>query len=201
MFVCIDHYIERCKELSQDDLVFPPYNPIQPEHHIHIYTDGSCEGNPGPAGYGVVMVAHDKAGDLIKQRHVAIGIGSSATNNQAELGGAIKALKLLNANVVNEPTLVYLYSDSEYLVKGMNSHIYSWMKNNWRTSQKKDVKNKELWMELWEASCDLNHRAQFRWVRGHSTSDANHSRYNGIAHELARSAAASQQPVDRIIAA
>ena len=104
---------------------------------VTIYTDGACSGNPGPGGWGAVLIY----GEIEKE---ISGAMNNTTNNIIEITAVIEALKLLKVECD-----VKIYSDSAYVVNSFNQGwIYNWMKNNWRTSNKEPVKNKELWIEL-----------------------------------------------------
>ena len=106
---------------------------------IHIYTDGSCLGNPGPGGYGAVLI--------YKQHRKELSDGfAHTTNNRMELLAPIEAL-----NSLNEPCNVELTTDSQYVKNGINQWIHNWRKNGWRTADKKPVKNADLWKRLDEA--------------------------------------------------
>ena len=133
---------------------------------IYLHTDGACRGNPGPGGWGVVLryKAHEKH---LKggQRHT--------TNNQMELLAAIKGLEALN-----RASKVVLTTDSHYVKNGITKWVYGWQKKNWLTSDKKPVKNKELWQQLLAAS--QQHEVTWAWVKGHSGDF-----YNELADQLA----------------
>jgi len=103
---------------------------------VNIYTDGACRGNPGVGGWGVLI----EYGDVRKEY---FGGELNTTNNQMELKAAIEGLKALK-----EPCNVCLTTDSKYVMQGITSWIDNWKKNNWKNSSKKDVKNKDLWVEL-----------------------------------------------------
>ncbi|AWX15072.1 ribonuclease HI [Mergibacter septicus] len=121
---------------------------------ITIFTDGSCLGNPGAGGIGVLL--------RYKQHQKTISKGYFlTTNNRMELRAAIEAL-----NCLKEPCDVELHSDSQYLKNGITKWIFNWKKNNWRTSQKKPIKNQDLWVALDEAIA--THCVQWYWVKGHS---------------------------------
>jgi ribonuclease HI len=136
---------------------------------VEIYTDGACQGNPGPGGWSAII----KAGSV--QRELSGG-DPDTTNNRMEMMAAIEALKLLDGRCQ-----VVLTTDSEYFQKGMTQWIQTWKKNGWRTSDKEPVKNKDLWLEL----DDLNqkHEIKWEWVRGH-----NGHAENERCDELARNA-------------
>lgn len=128
--------------------------------NITIYTDGGCSGNPGPGAWAAIL-SH-------KEHKKTIGGGElNTTNNRMELLAAIKALQ----NLKKEGLTITLYSDSEYLIKGMTGRLSKWKNNNWKTSNKKPVKNKDLWLLLDNLS--LNHNITWLWVKGHSTNISN----------------------------
>jgi ribonuclease HI len=136
---------------------------------VEIFTDGACEGNPGPGGWGAIV----KVGSV--QRELSGG-EPDTTNNRMEMIGAIEALKLLS-----EQCKVVLTTDSEYLVKGITLWIDGWKKRSWRTSKKEPVKNQDLWRQLDELS--HKHDIEWKWVRGH-----NGHLENERCDELARNA-------------
>ncbi len=139
--------------------------------HVDIYTDGSCLKNPGPGGYGAILIHGEK--------HKEISRGfQNTTNNRMELSGVIFALEELKY-----PCKVTIYTDSQYIAKAVNEGwLDKWQKNGWKTSSRNEVKNKDLWQEMIRL---LNiHRVEFRWVKGH---DGVH--YNERCDEIARDAA------------
>ncbi|WP_306521959.1 ribonuclease HI [Rheinheimera sp.] len=140
---------------------------------VAIFTDGSCLGNPGPGGYGVV---------LKYQQHLKEMSGGflQTTNNRMELMAAIVGLESLK-----EDCNVVLTTDSQYVRLGITQWLKNWKRNNWRTSQKEPVKNKDLWQRLDAASA--RHQIDWRWVKGH----AGHPE-NERCDELARVAASSK---------
>ena len=121
---------------------------------IEIYTDGSCLGNPGPGGIGILL--------RYKQHEKEISQGYRlTTNNRMELLAVIIALESLS-----ESCAVSLYSDSQYMKNGINQWIHNWKRNNWLTSNKKAVKNQDLWQRLDQA---INrHTINWQWVKGHA---------------------------------
>jgi ribonuclease HI len=133
---------------------------------VNIYTDGACRGNPGPGGWGV-LIEH---GDFKKE---LFGGMQSTTNNQMELKAAIEGLKALS-----EPCIVNLTTDSKYVMQGITSWMSNRKKNNWKNAAKKDVKNKELWIEL--DKYESSHDVRWHWVKGHSGHEQNE-----IADQLA----------------
>lgn len=127
---------------------------------VTIYTDGACSGNPGPGGWGALLMFGENKKEIS-------GFSKDTTNNIMELTAVIEALKLLK-----ESCEVDLYSDSSYVVNGfLQGWIYNWMKNNWRTSSKEPVKNKELWQELYNLT--QKHKVNFIKVKGHSDNEFN----------------------------
>ncbi len=135
---------------------------------IIIYTDGACSGNPGPGGWGAVLMWGEHRKELS-------GGEGNTTNNRMELMAAISALDALK-----RPSKVELHTDSNYVKNGITSWIHGWKRNGWRTSDKKPVKNAELWQQLDEARS--RHEIDWRWVKGHA-GDVENER----ADELARS--------------
>ena len=136
---------------------------------VTIYTDGACSGNPGPGGWAAVLIYNENRKEIS-------GGKKETTNNIMELTAVIEALKLLKY-----PCKVDLYSDSAYVVNGFNQGwIYNWKKNNWKTSSKEPVKNKEIWEELYNLT--KIHRVNFKKVKGHSTNELN-NRCDELARE------------------
>ena len=121
---------------------------------VDIYTDGACSGNPGPGGWGAVLIA---AGN----RREISGSAQETTNNRMELTAAIESLRALR-----RPCEVHLHSDSMYLRDGITRWIHAWKKNGWRTAARKPVKNADLWQAL-EAAAQ-SHRVRWHWVKGHA---------------------------------
>jgi ribonuclease HI len=134
---------------------------------VTVYTDGACSGNPGPGGWGAVLISGP-------HRKEICGGEPATTNNRMELAAAIAALDALK-----KPSRVDLHSDSEYLRNGISMWIETWKRNGWRTSAKQPVKNVELWERLDAAR--QRHEVHWHWVRGH----AGHLE-NERADELAR---------------
>lgn len=127
---------------------------------VKIYTDGACSGNPGPGGYGAILMYEENKKEIS-------GGEANTTNNKMELMAAIVALETLK-----EPCDVKLYSDSAYLVNAYNQNwIEGWKKNNWKNSSKQDVKNRELWERL-ERQTAI-HNVKFIKVKGHSDNEFN----------------------------
>lgn len=133
---------------------------------LKIYSDGACSGNPGPGGWGAVLLW----GENIKK---ISGAEKDTTNNQMELKAAIEAIKSIKKSVKIE-----LYTDSQYVKNGITKWIHGWKLNNWNNGK---VKNKELWQEL--DMVTSKYEIEWKWVKGHSGNT-----YNEIADELAREA-------------
>lgn len=127
--------------------------------NIEIYTDGACRGNPGPGGWGVLIVA----GERQKTLH---GGEPETTNNRMELTAAIEAL-----NALKSQQNVVLHTDSKYVMDGINEWMPNWKRRGWRTASKKPVKNQDLWMALDEAV--QRHAIHWVWVKGHSGNPGN----------------------------
>lgn len=137
---------------------------------VIIYTDGACSGNPGPGGWGAVLMYKDTKKEIS-------GAKKDTTNNEMELTAALEALKILKF-----PCEVDLYSDSAYLVNGFSQGwIYNWQKNNWQTSDKKPVKNREIWQQIYDLT--KTHKVKFIKVKGHADNE-----YNNRCDEMARNA-------------
>lgn len=121
---------------------------------VEIFTDGACSGNPGVGGYGVILRSGQSERELS-------GCDQMTTNNRMELTAAIKGIEALK-----RPCTVRLVTDSNYVVRGMTSWIFNWMKNNWKNSQKQEVLNRDLWERLFDLS--RAHDIQWVWVKGHN---------------------------------
>lgn len=135
---------------------------------VIIYTDGACSGNPGPGGWGSILMYKDNKKEIF-------GGKANTTNNVMELTAVIEALKLLKYRCEVE-----IYSDSAYVVNAFNQGwIYNWIKNKWMTSGKEPVKNKEIWQELY--SLTQKHKVKFIKVKGHSDNE-----FNNRCDEMAR---------------
>ena len=121
---------------------------------VEAFTDGGCRGNPGPGGWGVILIFGDHERELN-------GSEPDTTNNRMELFAAISALQALS-----EPCRVVLTTDSTYVKDGITKWIKNWKANGWRTAAKKPVKNQDLWQML-DAQCS-HHQVEWRWVKGHA---------------------------------
>ena len=137
---------------------------------VVIYTDGACSGNPGPGGWGAILMFKGNKKEIS-------GGNENTTNNIMELTAVIEALKLLKY-----PCQVDLYSDSAYVVNAFKQKwMDNWLKNNWKTSTKEPVKNKELWQSLYDLT--QKHKVNFIKVKGHSDNE-----FNNRCDEMARNA-------------
>ena len=128
-------------------------------YKFKAYTDGACSGNPGVGGWGAVLLA-EKNNKIIKRKEIS-GSVVDTTNNQMELIAAIETLKALK-----KFTEICIITDSNYVKKGITEWLPSWKKNNWKTSSKKEVKNRKLWEEL-EELVNRN-KVDWLWVKGHA---------------------------------
>jgi ribonuclease HI len=126
---------------------------------VHVYTDGACKGNPGPGGWGALLLAGGREKEIY-------GGERETTNNRMELTAVIRALEALTA-----PSEVDLHTDSQYVKQGIETWIHNWKRNGWKTSDKKAVKNAELWREL--ESQAARHRVRWHWVKGHADNAGN----------------------------
>ena len=137
---------------------------------VVIYTDGACSGNPGPGGWGTILMYKENKKEIS-------GGKANTTNNVMEITAVIEGLKLLKY-----PCEVEIYSDSAYVVNTFKQGwIYNWIKNNWKTSGKEPVKNQELWQELYDLT--KIHKVKFNKVKGQSDNE-----FNNRCDELARNA-------------
>lgn len=150
--------------------------PAIPRPKVVIYTDGACKGNPGPGGWGVWM----RAGEHEKELW---GGERSTTNNRMELTAVIEALASLKRTCD-----VTIYTDSEYVRKGMTEWIHGWKSRGWKTADRKPVKNAELWTRL-DALAALHH-VEWRWVKGHA-GDPGNERADALANRGVESANAA----------
>jgi ribonuclease HI len=150
---------------------------------LFAYTDGACSGNPGPGGWGVLMLARE-AGVIVKERELSGGEGLT-TNNRMELMAAISALESLS-----RPTAITIVTDSAYVKNGVTEWIHGWKRNGWRTAGRDPVKNVELWQRL--DAAQAIHTVTWKWIKGH----AGHVE-NERADALARGGMAPFKPRSR----
>lgn len=143
-----------------------PIDPLLPS--VTIYADGACKGNPGRGGWGVLLQAGDTAKELF-------GGEMLTTNNRMELTAVIEALDALK-----QPCQVDLFTDSQYVMKGIQEWLPKWKLNGWKTSDKKPVKNVELWQSLEKSAS--RHAVRWHWVKGHSGHPGN-DRADALANQ------------------
>ncbi len=139
---------------------------------LFAYTDGACSGNPGPGGWGALLIARD--GDVVVKERALNGGEAETTNNRMELLAAINALETLE-----RPTTLTIITDSVYVKDGITKWIHGWKARGWKTAAKKPVKNEDLWKRLDEAT--RRHDVTWEWVKGHAGHPENEK-----ADELAR---------------
>lgn len=138
---------------------------------VTIYTDGACLGNPGPGGWGALLIYG-------KMRRELSGAEADTTNNRMELMAAIAALQQLK-----EPCHVALHTDSMYVMKGMSEWVKGWMAKGWKTADKKPVKNADLWQKLVDVSAQ--HKVEWLWVKAHNGHPEN-ERVDALARDAAK---------------
>ncbi len=132
---------------------------------IDIFTDGSCSGNPGPGGWAGVIIHN-----LVS---ILTGYETKTTNNRMELVATINVIKLIDPKIK-----INLYTDSNYVKNGITVWINNWIKNNWQNSQKKEVANKDLWLQLYELN--KTYEINWKWVKAHED-----NKYNNLADKYA----------------
>jgi ribonuclease HI len=147
---------------------------------LFAYTDGACSGNPGPGGWGVLLIARDGA-TVLKERELSGG-EADTTNNRMELMAAISALESLT-----RASDLVIVTDSAYVKNGVTTWIHNWKRKGWKTADNKPVKNVELWQRLEQAQA--RHKVEWRWIKGH----AGHAE-NERADALARAGMAPFKP-------
>jgi ribonuclease HI len=138
-------------------------------NHIEIYADGACRSNPGPGGWAALLIAGD-------HRREISGSEKLTTNNRMELLAAISALESLK----KPGTTARVYTDSQYVIKGISEWVAGWKKRGWKTADKKPVKNQDLWERL--DAVAQQHNVEWHWVRGHSGVEGN-ERVDQLANE------------------
>ncbi len=136
---------------------------------MELFADGACSGNPGPGGYGTIL----RYGDVTNK---ISGCDRKTTNNRMELTAVIEGMRLLK-----RPCRVRVFTDSNYVVKGMTEWIHGWIRSKWLNSKKEPVLNRELWETLMELS--RPHQIEWRWIRGHQG-----HKENELCDKLARAA-------------
>ncbi len=126
---------------------------------VEIFTDGACKGNPGPGGWGALLIAGGHKKELY-------GGELNTTNNRMELKAVIEAL-----SVLKRPCEIVIHTDSQYVQKGISEWIHGWKARGWKTAAKEPVKNVDLWQAL--DTAQAGHQIQWRWVKGHAGHDGN----------------------------
>jgi len=127
-----------------------------PTHTVELFTDGACSGNPGPGGWAYLL-RHPPSGTVREKN----GGEAATTNNRMELSAVIEGL-----SAIKSPSVVELYSDSKYVLDGLNSWLDNWIRRGWKTAAKKPVKNEDLWRRLDDLR--RTHTLRFHWVKGHA---------------------------------
>lgn len=171
----------KCSETKREALTKP--KGITPSNNTTYtaYTDGSCLGNPGKGGWGVVIEAWSDG--QLKQTYEMSGFEEHTTNNRMEITSAIKALESLPEN-----SEITIYADSKYLIEGITKWLSKWKSNNWKLASRRPVQNKELWQKLDENSS--RHFVKWQWVKGHDKNEGNNR-----ADKLATTAAKGNQDI------
>jgi ribonuclease HI len=131
---------------------------------LYAYTDGACSGNPGPGGWGVLLLARE-SGAVVKERTLQGG-EAMTTNNRMELLAAISALETLA-----RPSEIIIVTDSAYVKNGVTEWIHGWKRNGWRTAGRDPVKNADLWQRL--DAAQARHKVEWRWIKGHAGHEEN----------------------------
>lgn len=140
---------------------------------LFAYTDGACSGNPGPGGWGVLLLARE-GGAVVKERALCGG-EADTTNNRMELLAAISALETLS-----RASKITIVTDSAYVKNGVTGWIFGWKRNGWKTADRKPVKNVDLWQRLDEAQS--RHDVTWQWIKGHAGHEEN-ERADALARE------------------
>lgn len=150
-----------------------------PDEVVEIFTDGACSPNPGPGGWGVIL----RYGRHTREIH---GGDPATTNNRMEMTAAIEGLESLT-----RPSRVHLYTDSQYLRQGITRWLAGWKRNGWVTTEKKPVKNADLWRRL-DSAAQRHHEVQWFWVKGHAGHPEN-ERADALAVQGSHEARANAQ--------
>ena len=167
-------YYEEDKTTESQDLVVPQ-ELVGQGHAVGLFSDGGCRGNPGPGAYAFLV--QNSNGDILLEGG---DFFEYTTNNQMELRGVIEGLKALRNNVGDMP-MVYIYTDSKYVVNGMSSWVAGWKARGWKKADKKTPENVELWKEL--DTVDAQFKSKYIWVKGHAGHPQN-EKVDKMANEL-----------------
>jgi len=144
---------------------------------VEIWTDGGCQGNPGPGAWAYVI----RADSFLEEKS---GFDPLTTNNRMELTAVLEALTVLAGSVDRKSHPMTVFTDSQYVQKGITVWIHSWERNSWRTSAKKPVKNADLWSALWNLARSLP--VSWAWVEGHSGNEMNERCHHLVEQSIAR---------------
>lgn len=150
-----------------------------------VFTDGGCSGNPGPGGWAYVIVNPGATPPLLAKKW---GAEPLTTNNRMELAAAVEALRDIKGRLAPPPGAITVFTDSQYVQKGISLWVNSWKRNGWRTSAKEPVKNQDLWQALDAFSTEL--RVRWSWVKGHAGNE-----YNELCDQMTQEAIASLRSV------
>jgi ribonuclease HI len=142
---------------------------------LQIYTDGGCSGNPGPGAWAALLLADNTKTELW-------GSSKHTTNNRMELSAGINALQKLRAGVKKPYSHIDIYTDSQYVQKGISQWIHSWLKKGWHNAAGKPVKNRDLWQELLGLIKDLP--VSWHWVKGHADNEYNNACDKRVQEEI-----------------
>lgn len=157
----IENYVEKPtskKSLKENFQI--PREVKAAQTNYALFTDGACRGNPGPGAWAYLIQDHN--GKIIKE---GAGVNSQTTNNKMELGAIIEGLKILN-KITTPMHSIYVYTDSKYVVDGMNSWVSGWKKRGWKKADKKEPENIDLWQKLDQLATES--KIHFHWVKGHA---------------------------------
>lgn len=150
-----------------------------------VFTDGGCSGNPGPGGWAYVIVDPGATPPLLAKKW---GAEPLTTNNRMELAAAVEALRDIKGRLAPPLGAITVFTDSQYVQKGISLWVNSWKRNGWRTSAKEPVKNQDLWQALDALSTEL--RVRWSWVKGHAGNE-----YNELCDQMTQEAIASLRSV------
>jgi len=148
------------------------------EDSLNIYTDGGCSGNPGPGGWAFVFVKKSAKGEEIIAKRK--GSEKKTTNNRMELTAVMMALRALK-KLTRTPKSITVLTDSQYVQRGITEWIHAWKNNSWKTSDRKPVKNQDLWLEL--DALNEEYSPKWKWVKGHAGNE-----YNELCDEMTQEA-------------
>lgn len=151
------------------------------DKELIIFTDGGCSGNPGPGGWAYVIVNPAASSSVLAKKW---GAEPLTTNNRMELSAAVEALRDAKGRLESPLVSITVFTDSQYVQKGISLWVHSWKRNGWRTSTKEPVKNQDLWQALEALSTEL--QVRWSWVKGHAGNE-----YNELCDRMTQEAIAS----------